>query len=675
VNAIRPRLVSDYPTAVWHAAMVLAIAFGTYVRFKGLGQWPLTMDEYYIFKPIQNILRLGVPAFECGGYYVRALLYQYAMAPLIAAGLGAEFSLRLAAALSNLLAIPAIYWLGKRLSGRTVACASVILFSLSLWEIEFSRFGRMYAPFQTVFVWYLVFLHRCVVDQDKASARWMYAFSVLGIFLWEGGIFLALLNFTPLLFRLNYTPIKEVLGKDFLVSIAILLLSTAYMTSVFWFGGSSESNHFPQDLSAIPRHGSASEGPFPLMLWETLSSHREWLLPFLLVVTGSAWAIYRVCRQAALPFAPRLGLAIVIALSVANLFGLAIGCIVLLVLLNWINPRSLPLPALRIAAIAAAASFIFWVAYGLATDTWHRFFPPFGSEQLLKKLFVVLFKYPNILDQIVYPWLAAIPLTVMLFGALSAIATVIAVFGGHGRENTALRIMLFILALLTLCIGALDTKDTTRYTFFLVPVLFLTSATALYKSISVSLPGRNLREITYGLAMAMLIWLSDDFRLDHMLRIDSMEINYRLVYDEAKKNHYFPRFDYRTPAEYVNRQRGEADVVINSLPPTNHYLDRMDYYYINDQHWDFWHVSCDLGSKDRWSNAPLIHSPQALFNLVESAETTVWLLLRHNYWFDNDIYTRYRENIVYKSVDGVFDVYRIDKSKARRQVPIVVEIR
>jgi hypothetical protein len=303
--------------------MFLAVAFGAYIRFKGLGQWPLTMDEYFIFRPVENILRHGVPAFECGGYYVRGILYQYAVAPLIAAGLGPEFSLRILALLSNLLAIPGIYLLGKRLSGSTVACASVILFSLSLWEIEFSRFGRMYASFQAVFVWYLVFLHRRVADEDETGARWMYLFSVLGIFLYEGGIFLALLNFTPLLFRLNYAPIKDLLGKELLISAAILLLAIAYLT--FNFRDLGANYPYPPGHLAFTLQPGTGSGLFPLILWRTLPSHPEWLLPALVMVAGSAWAIHRLFRLRTLPLAPRLGLAIVIALSSANIFALAMG--------------------------------------------------------------------------------------------------------------------------------------------------------------------------------------------------------------------------------------------------------------------------------------------------------------------------------------------------------------
>jgi hypothetical protein len=339
----------------------------------------------------------------------------------------------------------------------------------------------------------------------------------------------------------------------------------------------------------------------------------------------------------------------------------------ILVLLNWINPRSPPVPALRIAAISVVINFLFWVAYGLTTDTWHQFFPPFGSEELTKKLFVVLLKYPNIFDQIVYPWFAAIPLTSLLFAILVGAAALIAVFGKSSRQNTALRIMVFIVALCALCIGALDTsaRNETKYTFFLLPVIFLAAATALYKLISSPLSSRGLREISYGLAMGLVIWLSDDFGLEHMLRIDSLEINYRLVYHEAKKIHYVVRLDYRTPAEYVNTHKDSHDVII-SLFSTNYYLDRVDYFYMNDKYQGFSEVSCDFGTKDRWSNAPLIHTPQALFSLVDGANSTVWLLLAHHYRFDNDIYSRYREHLVYTSVDGVFNVYKIDKPNAKR---------
>ena len=45
------------------------VAVGVLVRFRGLGTWPLAVDEYYLAQSVQNILRVGLPEYPCGGRY------------------------------------------------------------------------------------------------------------------------------------------------------------------------------------------------------------------------------------------------------------------------------------------------------------------------------------------------------------------------------------------------------------------------------------------------------------------------------------------------------------------------------------------------------------------------------------------------------------------------------
>jgi len=215
----------EYFSVLCHSIMFLAIAIGIYVRIKGLGKWPLAVDEYYIAKSVKNILIHGLPQFECGGYYVRGLLYQYVAAPFLFFCSNDEFYLRIIPVFFNILAIPPIYWLGKRLSGSTVACIAVALFSLSLWEIEFARFGRMYAPFQTIFLWYILFLYRVIVDQSEKYENWLHVLSFVAIFLYEASIFLLLLNFLPLIFNTNTKWKAKTLTKIALLAFAYIFLS------------------------------------------------------------------------------------------------------------------------------------------------------------------------------------------------------------------------------------------------------------------------------------------------------------------------------------------------------------------------------------------------------------------------------------------------------------------
>ena len=176
-----------------------ALLFGVYARFKGLGTWPLTADEYYVARSVQNILRTGIPVYECGGYYPRGLLMQYLTAGLQLGGLSPELAPRLIAALSSLAALPAVYILGKRVHGSRIGLLAVIILALSVWEVEIARFGRMYAPFQALFAWYLVYFLKYTIDRDHRALWPMLALSAvlpLVMTIWLGhGIGLYLIAF------------------------------------------------------------------------------------------------------------------------------------------------------------------------------------------------------------------------------------------------------------------------------------------------------------------------------------------------------------------------------------------------------------------------------------------------------------------------------------------------
>src|SRR5579872_1341125 len=71
--------------ALTFAAIALAacaLAVGVFARLKGLGAAPMAVDEYFIVRSTQNLLKHGWPAFDCGGIYSRGLLLQYPAALL-----------------------------------------------------------------------------------------------------------------------------------------------------------------------------------------------------------------------------------------------------------------------------------------------------------------------------------------------------------------------------------------------------------------------------------------------------------------------------------------------------------------------------------------------------------------------------------------------------------------
>ena len=232
-NVMRAWLTrSELPIPIrWLVLAVAAAAFvaGLYGRFKGIGLWPLGVDEFYISRSIDHVIQWGVPRFSCGGYYTRGLLYQYVVAGLRLLGLTPEFAGRMVAALSSLAVLPAAYRLGKRLEGPLAGWLMVIMLCVSVWEIEMARFARMYAPFQAVFAWYMVLFLRYTVDRDRTALRWMIALSILGVLTWEGGALIGLANLLAILLMHEQGRLK---GKDWLqlagltVLLGVLVAST-----------------------------------------------------------------------------------------------------------------------------------------------------------------------------------------------------------------------------------------------------------------------------------------------------------------------------------------------------------------------------------------------------------------------------------------------------------------
>ena len=78
------------------------------------------------------------------------------------------------------------------MGGKNVGLLAVAILAYIVWEVEVARFGRMYAPFQALFLWYLVFFLAYTLDRQRRALLPMLILSVLGVFVWEGGVFLAL---------------------------------------------------------------------------------------------------------------------------------------------------------------------------------------------------------------------------------------------------------------------------------------------------------------------------------------------------------------------------------------------------------------------------------------------------------------------------------------------------
>jgi hypothetical protein len=603
---------------------ILCVGVGVLARFWHLGKWPLAIDEYYFAQSVQNLLHYGIPKFACGGYYQRGLLLQYSSAVLQLAGLSAELAPRLIAAISTLLALPAAFQLGRRLGGRDVGLIAVAVLALSVWEVEIGRFGRMYAPFQALFLWYVVFFLQYVVDGRRRAAVPMLILSTLGFAVWEGGIFLVLTNLLPPFIR---HPDGRLTGRDwvYLAGCSLLLIPAYYLTMADLRTSDSD---MPPDYVEPPDTPSQSRLDTAIPPYRILKAHLTWaaafIIPAAFVLRAALYEIRTRLKPEAQPLA-LLGTLLVLACAALQQFELAAGVLVILVLLGIVSAQSLTLANSRPLYSAILVCAVFWVVFAVAVSDWHS--PGLSFPHTLFLLGYEFVRFPDAVRQIAMPWARTVPLLSL---ALFVLVTASIVRGVVRYRDTppVERILLALFVVLLLAAAASNPpRQETRYVFFLYPLAILFSIVTIGRFIRRMLGESPLSAVAATLVCLLAFVLSEDFRPLHLWNIDSEAINFRIGMGSRLSGHYHPRSDTRSAAEWLQAHATPSeDLVVIAFPGVDFYYPKSDYYFVSaaDPRFESW--ACSRGSVQRWSNLPMIHSYAALRAKVTTGRR-MWLVL------------------------------------------------
>jgi len=186
--------------AAW--ILALLVAAGAVLRLVDLGAISFHWDEDLSALAAKAIAEHGIPELPSGMIYLRGLAFSYAMA---ASGMWLGFdeaALRLPAALFGIALIPLSFVFGKRLFGASVGLVLAALVTFSFWDIEFSRYARMYAPFGFLYLLTLLLIWRYrVVETSFAGGALALVSALLAISLHELGYTLALAFLLPVAIR------------------------------------------------------------------------------------------------------------------------------------------------------------------------------------------------------------------------------------------------------------------------------------------------------------------------------------------------------------------------------------------------------------------------------------------------------------------------------------------
>jgi len=616
------------PVPAWLRALLVAgaaaaVLAGILARFVGLGQAPLEVDEYYFTRSIDNVLRTGWPAFACGGFYTRGLLLQYLAAAGRMGGLSPELAPRLIAAVCSVLSLPAVFLIGRYVYSTRVAILTAFILLLSVWEIEMARFGRMYAPFQAVALWYLVFYLRYAVDRRRQALWPMVALSVVSPLFWEGGVLLLMANLLPPFMREEPARFSARTWMYLVGACALLLLGYLFVNADFrGFNAAS----WPQDFHEAGVIAPADTLTSVTLPWSGPAQHSGWIIAALIPIY-SAWRAARwiISRQSHLTAS--LGLLGALAAALAHQFAALMAVMLLLLLFGYVTWPQLSSRAARPFHHAIAACALFWVAFGVATVHWQD---PAGGGLARQgaSLAYQLVRFPDFVGLVVRPWSRAMPHLGMAVLVLVGASTFRLVRDQplNLRRERALHIVFFVL-LIAAC-ASHPPRLETRYVLFLYPVAILMSLAAL-EQLAFALPvAAESRAPLAALTALLGFSMSEDFQPRHLLHINSRVETFRLTMAPGMSSHLVIRDDVRGVADWLHQHATAGDLVINGVHGVDYYYPAVNYFYVSMHDPNFEQWSCQRGTVERWGNYPLIYTFDELKKKIRASHRTFLIEFR-----------------------------------------------
>ncbi|HSY04847.1 MAG TPA: hypothetical protein VK803_02805 [Steroidobacteraceae bacterium] len=600
--------------AVLLSVAACGLALGTFARLKSPGAAPLAVDEYFIVRSTQNLLRHGWPAFDCGGSYTRGLLLQYLTAPLSLVGVSWESAPRIVSAICSLLGLPAVFVVGRRVGGPAVGLLALTVIALSVWETEMARFGRMYAPFQAVFLWYLVFFLRRTVDRDSRAAVPMVILTIIGALLWEGGVLLALANLLPVLLQRRSLRLSKAEWRGMLLHFALFVVLYAFVTTDFRALGGTAALPLDYD-SAAPDPAAAVPS-----LWAALLGSRVWLALSLIPVAASVAALRTLWLRRA-DYLPALGLTAALLAALAHQFLAAAAVLLLMCLLRFIPWSQLASHRARGIYAAIGVWAVFWLS--LAWASWH---PPavglFANELLA--FLDPLVSVPDFVNQVARPWAGAVPMLGAGLLLLLGVAVIRVLRRDEPGVSDERAVLVVVICLLLAACASHPPRHETRYVFFLYPAVIVVAISVL-AALAREIARR--RRIPADALTALLCLgafaLSEDFQPRHLLQIDRAATIFKPGLPPAQQSHLVVRDDTRALAQWLHRHAAaDGTVVISAFQSLDYYDPQVDFFYVDRSDFNFASYACRSGTLDRWSNRPLLQSVPAVETVITANPRT-----------------------------------------------------
>lgn len=596
--------------------ILIALAVGLWGRTYELGSRQVAEDATYLVTSINYILEKGIPEYPNGGFYTRCIGLQYLIAGVVKATANELLYYRIPIVLFGLASIFFTFLYARRLSSVVIAAAMVVAMLLSSWQVEFSRFIRMYMPAQCFAMAFLYTLQW--IPQYSQGWRRYTAHILCVVTISMHTLGLALLPVLAL-YELGTWLDQRKIDWRGLVATAL----AAVMGMVFFVAPKFiNRNLLHDDNIQNPPGTDSSMLTLPNFPFWQISTDAKINLATVVAAAGLTAAIPWLTKLSVKDKTIYSLLLAGLVFSLGHQFVPVAICFFVLVFrfdLWRVNEQSAGKLALAVLTVVCSC---LWLAYGLLhLDTLVAGTSGFGAA--VRETFL---GWPEIYSKTLVPWLETMPL---LTGAAVICSAVYLMMVAKDSPADFLRSPIIPLLCYGLLVGVLTPlHPRTRYAFFLYPVVLfiipLTITVAMERFTALS---KNQSQSLAGLALVVLFLLSHDFHVDHLLHPTSHDANYRLGRYERYTHHWYKRFDTETVANYIdNNVPAEDHVIVSARMPQIYYYLKHDFIFYYPNTFPYGPiVETDSGLRHKWSNRPFIRTTGELADYA-SNETHVWIV-------------------------------------------------
>ena len=632
---------SEYRYVVLLGALVVV---GLWLRVRNLGHLSLIVDEGVQALAIEAILEHGIPRMESGALYLRGPLYLYIQAALVSLFELNEFWLRFPGALFGTAAIVPAYILGKDLFNRPIGALSAIIIAISAWEIEMSRYARVYIVFQFFFLVSLIFFYRGFVVDEYRAKLWFLVAAFFAFLTHELSQVLGTLFLIPILMPAFGWRKKLKIG-GWAVGLGGLLFVTRQFNGIYlpsslsWAsdGGVAPTGLVDQSTATlgIPSINGPDLSHFSYAVQHDFAA----VLALLLVGGGATIYLFYRLFQNGKAGRSALGLLIVWAGS-AYQFGLVLIFLVVYLALFYRGARTFTDRALIASLGAAAVSFVGWFVLLLSSP-----------NLILVKVPLVMFGFPAFYKYLLRWLVRGWPVMTVLL-AVGSISIFVQYLQSRGdREALFLLGALYVPALFA---SFFESAYVPVYTLHLYPLIVLIVAVVVWQ-VSVltqkhlGLRKRFSKRTLFVLLIPVVLLVSSDMNPARAREIS--ERGYQSERPPVRNAITFPFYsdyhpDLKGVSDYLKRRVSDGDVILVFAP--NHMLQIVDFYVKGV---DFW-VTIERKERRRGilkeediihytSKCQSITSPAGIEETVKRRDGDVWMisdyrtLRRNNDWFEN----------------------------------------